>query len=223
MQQTPAHDGYNADLLDVVPLGATKLVEVGCGSGAFARAYKALNPDAFYTGLDVVSSYVDMASPWCDQALCLNIEQATPSFWKEVEGADCWIFGDTLEHLADPWQLLVRIRASIPSDGCIAACIPNMQHWSVVHRLITGELHYEDQGLLDRTHLRWFTVKTMQTLFIDCGFKIESITPRIFNEPPRQQIAPVLNQLALSFGATEVDRYDFFSPLQYIIKAVPSK
>lgn len=222
MEQTPAHDGYNADLLDVVPLGATRLVEVGCGSGALARAYKALNPHAFYTGLDVVSSYVEMASPWCDRALCLNIEQASPDFWTEVEGTDCWIFGDTLEHLVDPWQLLLRIRASMPADGCIAACIPNMQHWSVIHRLVTGELHYEDQGLLDRTHLRWFTVKTMQALFVDCGFKIESIYPRIFNEPSQQQVVPILHQLARTFGVAEVDRYDFYRPLQYIIKAVPS-
>ena len=76
MKQTPVHDFYNPDLLLEIPLDAEKIIEVGCGSGALAQAYRALNPDAHYTGIDIESSYADMAKARCDRSLDMNIEHA---------------------------------------------------------------------------------------------------------------------------------------------------
>ena len=65
--------------------------------------------------------------------------------------SDCWVFGDSLEHLRDPWALLGRIRSHLPIEAHIVACIPNAQHWSVQARLNCGIFRYEDQGLLEPT------------------------------------------------------------------------
>jgi len=97
----------------------------------------------------------------------------TDSALDELGTFDCVLFGDVLEHLMDPWQMLRRLRARMQPDARIAACIPNMQHWSIQARLSVGDLTYEDHGLLDRTHIRWFTRQTIAQLFASTGFVIE--------------------------------------------------
>ena len=222
MKQTPVHHTYNADLLAAMPLTAAEVVEVGCGSGALAKAYRQLNAKAEYWCIDIEPEYAAMAQAQCHRSMAMNIEQASDDFWEDAWNTDCWVFGDTLEHLVDPWRVLTRIRANLPADGAVVACVPNMQHWSVIHRLITGELHYEDAGLLDRTHLRWFTQKTMVRLFEDTGFRVEFMMARVFDEPMRHLAINELKQVATAFGvpATEIEQR--FASLQYVIRAIPA-
>lgn len=113
-----------------------------------------------------------MAQRYCDETLVLNIEQADDTFWGSQGDKDCWIFGDTLEHLVNPWRVLQNIYECLPIDGVVVACIPNAQHWSIQARLSIGDFRYEDEGLLDRTHLRWFTRQTIIEIFQGAGFEI---------------------------------------------------
>ena len=71
---------------------------------------------------------------------------------------DCLVFGDVLEHLVDPWAVLARLARLVCDGGQILACIPNVQHYSVIVSLLRGKWDYQDEGLLDRTHLRFFTL-----------------------------------------------------------------
>jgi len=99
--------------------------------------------------------------------------------------SDVWVFGDCLEHLRDPWRIVKAVRQLIDADGMLLACIPNSQHWSVQMRLATGLFRYEDSGLLDRTHVRWFTRITMIEMFQQAGWRIEAgLTRRILHPPP---------------------------------------
>ena len=155
MQQTPVHEQHNPDLLKMIPANAKQLIEVGCSSGALAREYKKINPDCHYTGIEISSAYATLAARHCDAVLLLDIESINESFIDSNLVADIWVFGDTLEHLKDPWLLLQKIRQAISSKGCVVACIPNVQHWSVQARLSCGQFRYEESGLMDKTHLRW--------------------------------------------------------------------
>lgn len=134
--------------------------------------------------------------------------------------ADCWIFGDTLEHLRDPWALLDRIRKAIPTEGSIVACIPNAQHWSLQALLSVGAFRYQASGLLDRTHLRWFTRITIAEMFGAAGFRIVESRSRIFMEPDRERILPRIKELALAAGADADQAVLDAIPLQYLIHAV---
>ncbi len=134
---------------------------------------------------------------------------------------DCWIFGDSLEHLKNPWELLEKIRKVIPADGNIVACIPNAQHWSVQARLCCGEFRYEQSGLMDKTHLRWFTRQTMFEMFNGAGFRIEEGAPRIFHEPAREKFLPAIKAFAACVGADPEIAAEDALPIQYVIRAVP--
>ena len=205
-----------------MPPNARTIVEVGCSSGALAREYKKINDRCRYIGVDVMSQYIPLARRYCDSVLEMDIEAVDEDRLRESLPGDCWIFGDTLEHLRDPWALLGRIRNVIAADGCIVACIPNAQHWSVQARLNCGEFRYEESGLMDRTHLRWFTRETILEMFQQAGFRIAEGVPRIFNEPMRDKVMPAIKLMAGSLGADpEVAAQDALA-LQYVVRAVPA-
>ena len=221
MYQTPAHNIHNPDLLEFIPRTALNLIEVGCSSGALAREYKKINPACNYLGIDIDEEYTKLASKHCDATLTMNINDADEAFYSAHCATDCWIFGDTLEHLQDPWQVLRNIRKSIPDHGNIIACIPNAQHWSLIVKLSIGDFRYEKQGLLDKTHLRWFTRQTIIELFAETGFKIEKAASRIFDEPSREIFLPIIGELAKASGNDPATAIVDATPLQYVISANP--
>ncbi len=221
MRQTPAHDQYNPDLLRLIPNQAARLIEVGCSSGALARAYKKVNADCHYFGVEIDPSYARLAETYCDAVQVMDVEEADLAFFRDKSACECWIFGDTLEHLKDPWSVLERIRAVIPANGSVVACIPNAQHWSVQQRLCSGMFRYEGSGLLDRTHLRWFTRQTITELFRSSGFSIVEGLARVFEEPNQHDFLPGIRAMAACIGCDPDIAVNDALPLQYVVRAVP--
>ena len=93
-----------------------------------------------------------------------------------------------------------KIHQVIPRNGYIAACIPNAQHWSIQAKLSVGDFRYEDSGLLDRTHLRWFTRRTIYEMFENNGFKVVQDIPRIFQENSTSEILKSISHTAALCG-----------------------
>jgi SAM-dependent methyltransferase len=87
---------------------------------------------------------------------------------------DLICFNDVLEHIVDPWAVLRACRGLLADDGRVIAAIPNIQHGPTVARLLRGRWDYEDTGVLDRTHVRFFTRATMLDLFRSTGFVVET-------------------------------------------------
>lgn len=219
MKQTPAHDFHNPDLLSLIPETSAKIIEVGCSSGALAKAFKQKNSNCKYIGIEIDSDYIELAKRYCDECLNIDIENVDDNFYLNNSDCDCWVFGDTLEHLRDPWLVLKKIRENIQFNGKVVACIPNAQHWSLQVKLSIGDFRYEDQGLLDKTHLRWFTRQTIIEMFEQAGFKIEAGQPRIFNEPNKDLFLPLIEKLAVRAGVDSKVAIQDALPLQYVIRA----
>ncbi|WP_256730435.1 bifunctional 2-polyprenyl-6-hydroxyphenol methylase/3-demethylubiquinol 3-O-methyltransferase UbiG [Pseudomonas sp. ANT_H12B] len=219
-KQTPVHQFHNPDLLKLMPANAKRVVEVGCSSGALAREYKKLNPDVHYTGIEIDAGYAELAREHCDRVLDMNIETASADLLAGDLAADCWVFGDVLEHLYDPWLLLQRVREASVPGSCVVACIPNAQHWSVQARLSVGDFRYEDSGLFDRTHIRWFTLVTMLEMFNQAGLTVEAGVPRVFDEPEREKYLPMIHAMAAAAGRDPELAVQDALPLQYVFRAV---
>ncbi len=222
MKQTPVHDNYNPDLLSAIPRDANIVVEGGSSSGALARAYKEINQHCRYIGIEVEPDYALMSQRYCDEVLLENIDNLEDSIFDKLAETDCWIFGDVLEHLVDPWALLRKVRGTLSINGCVVACIPNMQHWSIQLKLNSGMLQYEPTGLLDRTHLRWFTRITMIELFTSTGYKIVEGKPRIFRGEQDERMLNIVRATAVALGNDPDQAVTDASPLQYVVKAIPT-
>ena len=217
---TATHD-INQDLLAFVPGGARKLVEVGCGDGAFAKAYKALNPICNYTGIEAGPA-AEQARAHCDFVFRADVEQPDPIREAHVAGADCWILGEVLERLDDPWTLLAQIRASLAPGGSLVLAVRNFQHWSNQVRLNLGDLRYQPGGALDKAERRLYTRGALLDMLADAGFRVSGGMPRVRDEPGRAKFLPALRQLAEASGNDpDLAEQDALA-WQYIISAVPA-
>lgn len=222
MGQTPAHMEVNHDLLSLIPATSRRIVEVGCMHGALAQAFKAQHPHAFYTGIDIDPGYAQAARAHCNEAIAANIEMMADAEFTQLFPSDCWIFGDCLEHLRDPWRVLQRVRSLIDRDGCLLACIPNAQHWSVQWRLASGNFRYEDNGLMDRTHIRWFTRLTMLEMFKAAGWDLVSGVARNLESPHQVRALNAVRSFALGMGLDPDVAVQDATPFQYVFKLRPS-
>jgi len=224
IRQLAAYDNtgipFNADLLTLIPSGVQRLLEVGCNSGGLAAAFKRRQPGCHVVGIELREEAARVAARQCDQVFTLDVETLSDAAFAQFADRQCWVFGDVLEHLVDPWRVLRRICKVLPSDGYVVVCLPNMQHWSVQAKLATGLLFYEPGGLLDNTHLRWFTRQTALKMFDDCGYRLDVGYPRILNEPQRDAVLPHIRGMAISQGLdpnmVEADAL----PIQYVMRFV---
>jgi SAM-dependent methyltransferase len=222
MKQTPAHMVVNRDLLSLMPANARRVVEVGCMHGALAQAYRSANPACRYTGVDIDPSYAEAARAHCHETLAGDIEVFDSAGLDKLFPSDCWVFGDCLEHLRDPWRLVGHIRERIEADGSLVACIPNAQHWSVQMRLATGLFRYEDSGLLDRTHVRWFTRVTMIEMFQQSGWRLAGGFSRRLPQAAPPAIMAGIRAIATAAGAEPDQAVADAEVFQYLFKVVPA-
>lgn len=213
--------GYNPFVLGLIPPQARRIVEVGCSTGGLAQALKARRPDVHFVGLELDAKAADIARQRCDAVLQLNIDDAGPEFFASLKDSDCWVFGDVLEHLRDPWRVLAEVARVLPPGGCVVTSIPNAQHWSVQARLNMGHFQYEATGLMDRTHIRWFTRKTMLQMFGGAGLRVEAGVPCMVEEPPmREQVLAGVRQMAVAMGHDPEEAVRDAMPMQYAMRAV---
>lgn len=106
MRNTPIHDGYNADLLALMPDSRSRVIEVGCSSGALAHAFLATHPNADYIGIEVDPEYAEVARRFWKRTPLANVETMDDDRFATLFPPDCWVFGDVLEHLYDPRLML---------------------------------------------------------------------------------------------------------------------
>lgn len=215
-------DIVNNDVLQTMRPNYGTVVEIGSSSGALAKAYCELSPHCHYIGVEIDDAYVTASRHHCAEVFCCNIEQAEDELFSTLNEADCWIFADVLEHLYDPWLLLgkIRERSSKPVD--IIASIPNLQNWALQRCINSGQFYYMDSGLLDRTHIRWFTRATITSMFENAGFRIEVLSPRVLHMPDTQILAAI-RQLALACGNNPDSAVQDAIPFQYIVRATTRK
>jgi 2-polyprenyl-3-methyl-5-hydroxy-6-metoxy-1,4-benzoquinol methylase len=153
----------------LVPLSAQRVVDVGCGEGLVGAALKAERPGLQVRGIEITEA-AELAKTRLDAAVQGTAEATPPPDWP---APDCVIFADVLEHLVDPWDALRVWGDRLEPGGTAVISLPNVAHWSVVSSLILGRFAYEQEGIMDRTHLRFFTRDTAVQLIEKAGFVVD--------------------------------------------------
>jgi len=219
MEQIQNTQEKSPDLIDILPLDARRVIDIGCGTGVIAQEYqKRASPD-YYLGVEIVPEDAEVARQYCSECIVGNIEKFSADDWKANQNYDLWIFGDVLEHLYDPWQVLKNVRSSIAPGGQVLSCIPNSQNWWLQMRMSIGDWRYEDKGLLDRTHIRFFTRQTIIEMFNNAGFEVTEIIPRYVHHPAADNILDIIEKMAIVVGSDPKIARSDASVFQYIVKA----
>lgn len=218
------YTNVNSDLLARVPLDAQNLLEIGCGAGNFAQAFRARQPLARYVGVELFEAAAQAAGRIVDRIVCGDIERADAL--AELDGIgegrayDTLLFGDVLEHLRDPWLVLADLRTRMTDGGVCVACIPNVGHWSLVEQQLKGRWDYSNTGLLDRTHLRFFTLETAIELFRTAGWQFLDAYPRIIQPEQTAEAIRKFLPLADALGVAPQKLQRDLSAFQWVIRAV---
>lgn len=187
-------DYYNLirfDVIDLVPKNKVNILDLGCGSG-FTGAELRKRNNAFVIGVELFPDAAEEASKKLDRVICGDIEQMNPDI--APESIDCIICADVLEHLKDPEKVLDKLRIFLKKDGILVASIPNIQNLRPLLKIITNKLEYADSGILDRTHLRFFTYHTIEKMFADTGFEIVSV----INKHLKRTVVKLINLITFS-------------------------
>lgn len=172
--------GYFANarrqLVSEVPLGSGSVLEIGCGEGGTGATLKADGRAARVIGVELFENAAAEAAKKLDEVIVGDIEKIELPFLDKQ--FDAIILGDVLEHLVDPWGQLERLSKYLAPQGIIVASMPNVRNWRIVLPLVfLGKWEYQDSGVLDRTHLRFFTRRGMIDLFEQCGLTVTKISP----------------------------------------------
>ena len=147
-----------------------RVLDVGCASGYLAAELSARGCSV--VGIEPDPSSAAEAEAHCERIIVGRID--SPSDRSRIDGRfDFVVFGDVLEHLVDPWETLSFARDLLSPAGVVIVSIPNVAAWPVRLRLLAGSFEYTDIGLLDRTHLRFFTRSSAHELARRSGFAIE--------------------------------------------------
>lgn len=158
-------------VVSLVPPGA-RVLEFGCATGYMSRVLRN-EKGCYVVGIEIDAEAADAARLHCDRLIEGDAE--TLDLGQELgdERFGVALFADVLEHLRDPAAVLRRVRAVLEPDGIVVASIPNVAHESVRLELLGGEFRYRPLGLLDETHLRFFTRSSIQDLFESSGYAID--------------------------------------------------
>ncbi|MFZ2224232.1 MAG: class I SAM-dependent methyltransferase [Candidatus Deferrimicrobium sp.] len=158
------------EMLAFLPSGAATALDVGCGEGVFGGlAKQRLRAEVW--GIERDRAAADAARSRIDRVLCgdlvLLVDELPDAYF------DCIVFNDVLEHLADPFAILSRVKGKVSRHGVIVCSIPNVRYFYTLKGLLVDkQWKYEEDGVLDRTHLRFFTMRSVRDMFLALGYEV---------------------------------------------------
>lgn len=206
-----------AKMLEFVGRGKSVL-DVGCASGYLARLMTARG--CAVVGIDVSAEAAKVAEPFCTRTIVADLDIEPLQTLLPEQEFDVAVFGDVLEHLRDPWCVLDGARKVLGYRGHAVVSIPNIAHGAIRLGLLSGQFDYSEFGILDDTHLRFFTRRTLDQLFIRAGYKVEQIDRTILPLFEPSDLVPALDEHQFDAATIARVRADpEFETLQFVVLA----
>src|ERR1700678_4322870 len=165
-------DVARPEIAAFVPSSVRRLLDVGCSRGAFGSLMNKRGIEVW--GVEPNPQAAAEAEGRIEHVIIGRYPEDLPA----GQTFDCITFNDVLEHMEDPSASLEAARSHLACDGKVLASIPNIRHLSILRDLgLRGRWDYVDVGILDRTHLRFFTRVTMRELFESAGYRVDVQVP----------------------------------------------
>lgn len=186
------------EMLEFFPPNSKTVLDVGCGQGSFAKQIK----DLYHTetwGIEYMETHAKEAGKVLDKVFIGECER----FLEDLPDNyfDAIYFNDVLEHLFDPYDVLEKMKQKLTVKGRIISSLPNIRYHSALKMLVLNrDWKYEDSGVMDHTHVRFFTKKSIERMYKNLGFKI--LQHKGINKT--RSLKPLLYNLLLLFSASDI-------------------
>lgn len=158
----------NLPLLDLLPAEAGRVLDCGCGAGDNARVLRSRGWRV--TGITLSEKEQRLAAEHCERVLVADLEDPLPD--AIGGGYDAVVLSHVLEHLVDPQRLLSRIKGVLAPGGVVVVALPNVLFYPVRLRALFGRFDYTSDGIMDATHLRFYTFESGLDLLRENGFEV---------------------------------------------------
>jgi 2-polyprenyl-3-methyl-5-hydroxy-6-metoxy-1,4-benzoquinol methylase len=166
-------DSGNYELADMLARPPRLVLEIGCGAGGLGRHVKQKFPGVRVYGVELNRTAAEIAATRLDRVFVDSVDSLDLAAAGVAYGSvDTLLLGDVLEHLYDPWGTLVKLRPYLSDDAQVVASIPNSRNLALLSGLAEGDWQYQTAGLLDVTHIRFFTLAGMRRLFSETGYAV---------------------------------------------------
>lgn len=181
-QRDHGYETPRPDVQALVPLDATNILELGCSTGALGAALKGRNGNVSVVGVELLEEYAEDARKSLDRVVVSDAETFVAAGPPPEAPFDCLIAADVLEHLVDPWGTLARAVDYLDAGGLAVSSVPNALYWKALARVVRERSWpLDDQGTFDRTHLRWFSERDAEALFVRAGLTDVVVHPKYWS------------------------------------------
>jgi 2-polyprenyl-3-methyl-5-hydroxy-6-metoxy-1,4-benzoquinol methylase len=197
------------EILPLLPAQPQRVLEIGCGVGATLAWLKHSQGAQYTAGVEIAPDAAAVAQGQADAVLCMDFEREwLPDTWSRFDLILCL---DVLEHMLDPWRIIDRlVTKHLASGGTLLVSLPNVRHYSVTAPLIFhGRWDYTDAGILDKTHIRFFTRQSAAQLLTHPGLCAPEFLAVNFNMRTRKGI----------FNMLTAGRFNEFVTYQHLLSA----
>lgn len=205
-------NNVRTDIIRLIPVSEkNKILEIGAGGGFTLAKIKELNLASEVIGLDLLEIPGSFQNhPIIDRFIIANIENSDLDL--PLEYFDIIIAADVLEHLYSPEQVVDKLLKFLNKDGILIVSVPNIREIRTLYKIvIKGDFRYEDSGIMDRTHIKFFCKKNIVELLQQSSLNIKRISPS-FKLLPGGKIIKFINFISLSL-------FEDFLAYQYLIIA----
>jgi SAM-dependent methyltransferase len=179
-----AEDYFSTARTEIAPLlpdGVLRVLEIGCGDGATLAWLRETGRCSRAVGIELHAPAAAAARRHCERVIVGDAEWLLDEAFEQGP-FDLVLCLDVLEHMVDPWQFVRRLSDALPPGAQVIASLPNVRHYKVsLPLLFEGRFDYERRGVLDETHLRFFTRRSVKQLFSRAPLSLATILP---SRPP---------------------------------------
>ena len=171
-QEEAYPDNPRTDVRGMFAFQPKRVLDIGCGLGAVSGAIKHDFPETFAWGGELNPITADVAQTRLDKVSRTPMEAWGADDLELLKSVDTVLLLDVLEHMYNPWSTLSILREHLPEHAQVIVSLPNCANIHIMHELANGFWHYKPAGVLDVTHIRFFTQYEMLKMFYETGFKV---------------------------------------------------
>ena len=166
--------GARFDFIAELPVNPqARILEIGCGEGGTGDLALKGRKCGEYCGVELLQGPASKAKERITQVVVGDVERIELPW--ERDSFDVLIMSEVLEHLVDPWTVLKKLRPLLKPGARVFASSPNVSNHRIIRMLIRGDWTLTDMGMMDKTHLRWFTPRSYAALFEACDYVVDSV------------------------------------------------
>jgi 2-polyprenyl-3-methyl-5-hydroxy-6-metoxy-1,4-benzoquinol methylase len=217
------HTNPRTEIMSFIAEPPGTVLDIGCGGGATGRLVKDKFPGTRVVGIEINAGAAEHARGVLDRVVCAGVDGVDPARDMPDERISTVLLLDVLEHLYDPWRALQRIHGWLAPQTRVIASLPNIRNLATLSELAGGHFEYAENGVLDVTHVRFFTRASLRDLFEQTGFEVRRITP--LTQPAAVDRVVVhrrpgrLDTRTLSIRYRSFDDLEDLYALQYVVDA----